>query len=279
VVVDEGWHVKLLDVELSGLRGERLPRAIGGGEAPQEYLALEQIRRSAVTEETDVYGFGVMLYEMLAGAPPFQAKTRDALLKKQVAESPLPLRRRRRAVPAAVDSIVALTLSKRPERRPTIQTVLNCLWQEVNRPAKRWKRTAAITAGIALAASIPVLVGWSLFARESRMEPPSLVQPAPGVSPAAIETSPDRGSAPGAIVSEPPPAPPIPAAPTAREAPRPPSSTASRTPTSGRRDQTERSQNPPNPASDRAPSSNSNDDPDPGAVVDWLLERAGKRPK
>src|SRR5262249_57934084 len=49
VVVDGEWRVKLLDVELCGLRGERMIRT-GGGETPQEYRALEQIQRAAGAE-------------------------------------------------------------------------------------------------------------------------------------------------------------------------------------------------------------------------------------
>jgi len=278
VVVDGEWRVKLLDVELCGLRGERVPRGSGGGEC-QEYLSLEQIRRSAVTEETDIYAFGVILYEMFTGAPPFQAKTREDLLKKQVAETPVPLRRRRRAVPAAVEAMVALALSKRAERRPTIQNVLNCLWHEINRPTKPWKRTVAIVGGVVLAASIPVLVGWSLLAPTSRKDPPFV--PPPAVAPpAAVEAPRDPGPGPIPSVMNPEarPVAPKPAPTPSRSTSPPASPTVSRTPTSERREQTRGPQTPATPAQQQGPAANSNDDPDPGAAVDWLLERAGKRP-
>src|SRR5262245_16080534 len=271
VVVDAQWRVKLLDVELCGLRGERVLRSSGGGEAPQEYLSLEQIRRSAVTEETDIYAFGVMLYEMLSGAPPFQASTREALLKKQVADTPVPLRRRRRAVPAAVETMVALALSKRPERRPTIQSVLNCLWHEVNRPAKRWKRTIAVAGGVALAVSIPVLVGWSLFS-PGPLPQPTFVPPPAVTSPAAVEAPADPAPSPtpGAMSPEPRPVPPKEPAMSARPKAAPPVSQAgpSRTPTPERREQTRRPETPVSPAPQQGPAANSNDDPDPGAAVD-----------
>jgi hypothetical protein len=44
---------------------------------------------------------------------------------------------------------MALTLPKLPEPRPPIQTILNPLWKEANRPAIRWKRKAAILAALA----------------------------------------------------------------------------------------------------------------------------------
>src|SRR5256712_10539918 len=71
---------------------------------------------------------------------------------------------RRPAVPVVVERIVRRALHKQPEPRPFMTDVLDRLWAKANTPATRWKRTAAVVGGAALAASIAVLVAWSMFA-------------------------------------------------------------------------------------------------------------------
>src|SRR5437899_4041054 len=94
---------------------------------------------------------------MLCGVPPFHAATREAILQKHLTEAPVPMRRRR-AVPVSVESAVALALDKQPEVRPFMPDFLNHLWSEAHRPAPRWKRTAVIVCGAALAVSVALLM-------------------------------------------------------------------------------------------------------------------------
>jgi serine/threonine protein kinase len=289
VMVLEDGRVKLMDLELAGLRDTPAMEGVLGAEPPAEYLSPEQIRRAAVTEKTDIYAFGVILYEMLCGVPPFQAPTREAVLAKHLTETPVPMRRRQRAVPASVESAVALALYKQPELRPLMQDVLNRLWAEANGPATRWKRTAAIVGGAALAASIAGLVAWSLFAQRPSTPPP-LAQPAP--PPPAAEAPVSAPPTSRAPAVEPRPAPPGgPMAPVVG----PPSPTVGRatpavvpspaaratppsTPPPGsrpagveRRDQPRGSQAPAGAALERPALSSDADDP--GAIIDWLLNR------
>src|SRR2546430_175860 len=109
---------------------------------------------------------------MVCGVPPFQAETRDAVLEKHLTEPPPPMRPRR-AVPASVESIVTQALDKQPGLRPLMQDVLNGLWSDAHRPTNRRTRTVAIVGGAALAASLVVVVAWSLLAlRPSGPRPP-----------------------------------------------------------------------------------------------------------
>ncbi len=262
VMVLEDGRVKLMDVELTGLR-DAMQGLIADQSAP-EYLSPEEVRRAPVTEKTDIYAFGVMLYELLCGVPPFQAETREAVLTKHLTETAAPLRRLRRAVPARVESVVALALSKLPELRPPMQNILNCLWEEANGAPTRWKRRAAIAGGAALSASIAVLVGFSL------LEPPQpgprpLARPAqpPAVEPAPVSASP---AVPAVVPSPARPATPPSAPPQTQPRPR-----------AERREQARVPQTPARPARERSAALNDAEDPDPGAVVDWLLERARTR--
>jgi len=92
VMLLEDGSVKLMDVELAGLRDACAMEGLITAEPPPEYLSPEQIRRAPVTQETDVYAFAAMLYEMLCGVPPFHAKTREAVLAKHLTEAAVPMR-------------------------------------------------------------------------------------------------------------------------------------------------------------------------------------------
>ena len=208
VMVLEDGRVKLMDLELAGLRDAQANEGLLAAEPPAEYLSPEQIRRAPATEKTDIYAFGVILYEMLCGVPPFQAPTRDAVLSKQLTETPTPMRRRRRAIPASVESAVALALYKQPELRPLMQDVLNRLWAEAHGPVRRWKRKAAVVGGVIVTASIAAIVVWSLMGSRLLAPRPSAQSP----------TAPSADREPPASLAQPT-TPPQTALPPARPAP------------------------------------------------------------
>jgi serine/threonine protein kinase len=81
-------------------------------------MSPEQARGKRVTVLTDVYAFGIVLYEMLVGEAPFSATSWDAVLLKQMNEPPPPVREHRPEVPKALEAIVLRTLEKDPARRP-----------------------------------------------------------------------------------------------------------------------------------------------------------------
>jgi serine/threonine-protein kinase len=82
-----------------------------------EYLAPEQIQGEEITKQTDVYAFGVVLYEMLTGVAPFKASTPEAVQAMHLREAPTPLKAHRPEIPSVVEAKVLQALEKEPKRR------------------------------------------------------------------------------------------------------------------------------------------------------------------
>ena len=82
-------------------------------------MAPEQAegRLKAIGPPTDVYGLGCILYELLAGHPPFRGESQVETLKKVTADDPVPPRRLHRDLPIALEAIVLKCLAKEPAER------------------------------------------------------------------------------------------------------------------------------------------------------------------
>ena len=70
-----------------------------------------------IDHRTDVYALGIMLYEMVCGAPPFQAEGFGDLLVMHLTRPAPPARSRNPAVPRALDAIIQKALAKDPLER------------------------------------------------------------------------------------------------------------------------------------------------------------------
>jgi serine/threonine-protein kinase len=68
---------------------------------------------------TDLYSLGAVLYEMLAGEPPFTGPTTQAIITRRLTESPRPLRTVRDTVPPGVEAVVMKALARVPADRFT----------------------------------------------------------------------------------------------------------------------------------------------------------------
>ncbi len=111
-------RAKILDFGIArSMHDERLTRAGELFGTPQ-YMAPERIADADAGPSADLYSLGVILYEMLAGAPPFRGEALTALLLAHLNQSPEPLSRHVRGVPAELERLVMRLLAKKPEERP-----------------------------------------------------------------------------------------------------------------------------------------------------------------
>jgi hypothetical protein len=92
------------------------------------YIAPEQATGGTVGPAADLYGVGLLLYEMLVGQPPFVGGSPMEVAYRQVNEQPVPPRQIVATVPPQLDAVVMRALEKDPARRfPSAEAMLDAL--------------------------------------------------------------------------------------------------------------------------------------------------------
>jgi hypothetical protein len=102
----------LMDFGLVKIAGGDSHTATGAVMGTARYMSPEQIRGERVDERTDIYSLGIMMYEMAAGRPPFQADSALTLMMMHVNDPVPDLREIRPDVPAALVQVIGKALAK-----------------------------------------------------------------------------------------------------------------------------------------------------------------------
>jgi serine/threonine-protein kinase len=111
---------KVLDFGMSKLTTAESLTQAGYTLGTPEYMAPEQCIGANVVAQTDLYAFGVLMYEALTGELPIVAQSRRELLDLHQRQVPTPMRQRRPDldIPDALDQVVMKCLKKRIGDRP-----------------------------------------------------------------------------------------------------------------------------------------------------------------
>jgi serine/threonine protein kinase len=105
----------LTDFGLVRLLDSSIHTSTGTVSGTPAYMSPEQARGDKVTHKTDIYSLGIMLYEMLAGAVPFDAESSFGILMKHLNDPPPPIF----GISSDLQLIIDRALAKDPEIRYT----------------------------------------------------------------------------------------------------------------------------------------------------------------
>jgi serine/threonine protein kinase/tetratricopeptide (TPR) repeat protein len=117
IMVNSKNRVKVMDFGLAKFKGSLKLTRTGAKVGTVTHMAPEQIRGEQVDARSDIFSFGIVLYEMLTGRMPFGGDYEEALLYSILNAEPTPIRDLRPEVPLALEKICLRAMAKDPVDR------------------------------------------------------------------------------------------------------------------------------------------------------------------
>jgi serine/threonine protein kinase/lipoprotein NlpI len=117
IMIDARGLVKVMDFGLARVAGSTLVTREGMTMGTVTYMSPEQARGREVDHRTDIWSFGVMLYEMITGKLPFQGEHEQAVIYSVLKEKPEPISNLKPDIPKSIEQVVSKALEKDPNKR------------------------------------------------------------------------------------------------------------------------------------------------------------------
>ena len=126
IMVSKNGTLKVMDFGLAQIIGKRYAAETGSTAGTTPYMSPEQLRGEPIDQRSDIWSFGIVLYEMICGDLPFKGDYEQAISYSIVNESQKPLSVYRNDLPDNLISIINKCLSKdKNERYSSIEEILS----------------------------------------------------------------------------------------------------------------------------------------------------------
>ena len=165
ILIGLGGQVKVADFGIARALGANIEEAlteIGSVMGTATYLSPEQAQGAQPDPRSDIYSLGVMMYELVAGRPPFVGDSAVAIAYQHVHNFPQPLREVVTDLPRGFESVVAKCMAKNELRRyenaMLVREDIRRILDGVETLALADARGTAATANMSDTAEIPVVV-------------------------------------------------------------------------------------------------------------------------
>ncbi|MEJ1297833.1 MAG: serine/threonine-protein kinase [Candidatus Sedimenticola sp. (ex Thyasira tokunagai)] len=116
ILTTGGTDVKISDFGTALLTNSELTQVMDAVGTPS-YMSPEQLSNQTLSQQTDIYSLGVVMYQLLSGKLPFKASNQYELIQKITHQPPAPLESVRSGLPDGVVDIVNRCLNKDLDKR------------------------------------------------------------------------------------------------------------------------------------------------------------------
>ena len=116
IMLTQASDVRIIDFGIALVADSEISRIEGIAGSPS-YMSPEQVQSLDLTNRSDLYSLGAVMYELLTGTRPFRAGNLAKLLHQIVYATPPPIHTLRSDVPEELEVVVATAMQKDPERR------------------------------------------------------------------------------------------------------------------------------------------------------------------
>ena len=116
IMLTQDSDVRIIDFGIALVSDLEISRIEGIAGSPS-YMSPEQVQSEELSNRSDLYSLGAVMYELLTGARPFRAGNLQKLLHQIIYATPPPIHILRKEVPEELENVVATALAKDPAKR------------------------------------------------------------------------------------------------------------------------------------------------------------------